>query len=190
VFHDPVLGRLAGVEGTVRSHSAQQLEIMRLLNTNDGIFLLNKHLDQVAGKVPLVLELKGVEGEDDGYVEGVAVALENYNGQVAVMSFDHWICAQFKTLLPEVPRGLTAEGNDADYDKHRQAMLDFDLQFVSYDVNELPVRFVNEVRDAGLPVITWTVRSPEQVALTYTHADQMTFEGFLPDNLLNRDNYG
>ena len=32
----------------------------------------------------------------------------------------------------------------------------------------------------GLPVITWTVRTPEQVALTKAHADQMTFEGFLP----------
>ncbi|MCA0423102.1 MAG: glycerophosphodiester phosphodiesterase, partial [Proteobacteria bacterium] len=33
----------------------------------------------------------------------------------------------------------------------------------------------------GLPVMTWTVRTPEDVALASRHADQMVFEGFLPE---------
>jgi hypothetical protein len=32
-----------------------------------------------------------------------------------------------------------------------------------------------------MPVITWTVRKPAEVAQTIAAADQMTFEGFDPD---------
>jgi hypothetical protein len=31
--------------------------------------------------------------------------------------------------------------------------------------------------------LTWTVRTPEQRARTTRYADQMTFEGFVPDDV-------
>ncbi|MFD0918058.1 glycerophosphodiester phosphodiesterase family protein [Pseudahrensia aquimaris] len=190
VFHDPDLERMTGATDTVRSQTPQQLSKHKLLDTNDTIHTLSEHLEQVAGRVPLVLELKGVEGEDAGFVEGVAKALEGYDGQVAVMSFDHWICAQFADRMPNTPRGLTAYGGADTTQIHREAMDTFDLQFVSYNVKELPSTFVNDMRSLGLPVITWTVRTPEQVEATFAHADQMTFEGFTPPNTLNRNNHG
>jgi len=43
-------------------------------------------------------------------------------------------------------------------------------------------RFIEMVRDRlGMKVITWTVRTPEQVQKTFARAHQMTFEGFDPD---------
>ncbi len=180
VFHDPVLARMTGIDGTVRAHTPAQLSSLRLLDTQDGIFTLGQHLDVVAGKVPLVLELKGVEGEDSGFVEGVAEAIQSYEGPIAVMSFDHWICDQFSKLMPEIPRGLTAEGDDTVFDDHIKAMKDYDLQFVSYHVNELPCRFVTQMRDHTLPIITWTVRTEAERIKTNQFADQMTFEGFDP----------
>lgn len=180
VFHDPLLGRMTGIDGTVRNHTPAELASMKLLNTQDGIYTLKQHLDLVAGRVPLVLELKGVEGEDAGFVEGVADALSAYDRPVCVMSFDHWICQQFHTLLPQIARGLTAEGDDAVHDIHQAAMNEYDLQFVSYSVSDLPCRFVKDVRDRGLPVISWTVRSPQQAEHSARYADQITFEGFDP----------
>ncbi len=32
----------------------------------------------------------------------------------------------------------------------------------------------------GLPLMSWTVRTPEHRALAASHADQMVFEGFVP----------
>lgn len=183
VFHDPTLDRMTSVSGNVRDKTPQELSKLKLLGTADGIYTLKQHLDAVAGKVPLVLELKGVEGEDAGFVEGVAASIEAYHGELCVMSFDHWICAQFAKLMPDVPRGLTAEGDDSTYYKHLRAMNDFDLQFVSYGVKNLPNRFVTAMRKAGLPVITWTVRDEETRRLTNQYADQMTFEGFDPRTL-------
>ena len=180
VFHDPDLVRMTGLEGTVRSRSPAQLAEMRLGKTADGIHTLREHLQLVDRAVPIVLELKGVEGEDSGFVEGVADSIRDYEGPLAVMSFDHWICAQFADLMPHVPRGLTAEGSADDAARHTGAMPDFDLQFISYGVKDLPTPFIADAREAGLPVITWTVRNERDVRATFAHADQMTFEGFLP----------
>lgn len=180
VFHDPALDRMTSVSGQVRDRTPQQLAQLNLLETNDTIQPLSEHLKLVAGRVPVVLELKGVEGADAGFVEGVARAVKDYEGQLAVMSFDHWICAQFAKLLPGLPRGLTAEGDDTCYDSHVKAMTAYDLQFISYSVRDLPCRFVAEARDHGLPVITWTVKDRAAEEKTAQFADQMTFEGFDP----------
>ena len=183
VFHDPRLDRMTDVSGNVCDKTPQELAELKLLDTADGIYTLQQHLDAVAGQVPIVLELKDVEGKDAGFVEGVAKSIDGYKGDLCVMSFDHWICAQFAKLMPDIPRGLTAEGDDDACDRHMNAMIDFDLQFVSYGVKDLPNIFVAKMREAGLPVITWTVRDEETCRLTAKHADQMTFEGFDPRTL-------
>lgn len=181
VFHDQSLDRMTGVTGKVRDHLPETLRDLRLAGTQDSIHTLSEHLEQVAGRVPLVVELKGVAGHDDGLVQTTASALAGYEGPVAVMSFDHWLVNDFAKAMPKVPRGLTAEGGDETRDIHIAIMNEADLQFVSYGINDLPNPFVAEMRDQGLPIITWTVRNAEQVALTDRYANQMTFEGFLPE---------
>ncbi|MEP1207936.1 MAG: glycerophosphodiester phosphodiesterase family protein [Rhizobiaceae bacterium] len=182
VFHDPVLERMTGEVGRVRDHNPIQLAQLHLKQSDQVIDTLATHLAQVDGKVPMILELKGVEGEDAGFVEGVAVALENYAGEVAVMSFDHWLCQQFAALLPDIPRGLTAQHGEETYQRHIDAMQDYDLQFVSYKVQDVDCRFVREMKQLGLPVITWTVKNESDRERTDQFADQMTFEGFDPRN--------
>jgi hypothetical protein len=54
------------------------------------------------------------------------------------------------------------------------------LDFISYFHGHLPNSFVTAQRQGGIPLITWTVRDENARAHTYTHADQMTFEGFDP----------
>lgn len=180
VFHDPVLGRMTGVEGKVSDLTPAELAELRLANTGDGIFTLQQHMDHVVGRVPVIIELKGVEGEDAGLVENVAQVLNNYDGQAAVMSFDHHLCAQFATLMPDIPRGLTAEGGAETASTHEKAMADFELQFVSYSINEIDLPFPQSIRAKGMPLISWTVRKGEQAERSINHGAQMTFEGFLP----------
>ena len=38
-----------------------------------------------------------------------------------------------------------------------------------------------KLRENGMPVVAWTVRDPEQLALARKHADNIIFEGFTPD---------
>ena len=183
VFHDPDLERMTGKPGQVKSLTPGQLAQLQLLDTDQVIDTLSAHLPHVNGQVPMLLELKGIEGENTGFVEGVAEALQGYHGEVGVMSFDHDLCKQFKQLMPHIPRGLTAYGGEEFYQRHIDAMHAFDLQFVSYKVQDVDTRFVREMKQSGLPVITWTVKTEADRARTEKFADQMTFEGFDPRTL-------
>ena len=82
--------------------------------------------------------------------------------------------------MPHIPRGLTAEGGNEDHEKHLHAMIEYDLQFVSYHVTELPNHFCEGMRESGIPLITWTVRDATGREITNKYADQMTFEGIDP----------
>lgn len=181
VFHDSELKRLTGLEGFVYEKTAAELAEYRVGVTEDRVPSLGQLLDLVGGHVPLVIELKGVAGKDDGLVGAVADALARYKGEAAIMSFDHWLVRQFETHARGLPAGLTAEGtSEAEIEAHF-SMLAHHISFASYRVLDLPNRFVSFVRERlALPVITWTVRDEKTVERTFAHADQMTFEGFEP----------
>jgi hypothetical protein len=53
--------------------------------------------------------------------------------------------------------------------------------FLAYWVNELPAAAPWIAHHIfGLPLLTWTVRTPEQRQRAARYADQMIFEGFVP----------
>lgn len=181
VFHDHTLDRLCGIAGDVREKSAGELALLSIGGTSDRIPKLRQMLDLVKGQVPLVIELKGRTAEDDdGFAEAVLEVLEGYEGKLALMSFDHHLLFALKRAGCPYPVGLTAEGNDpAKFFEHDEAM-QAGLDFISYHWSHLPNSFVEAQRKRGIPVITWTVRDENARRHTYTHADQMTFEGFDP----------
>lgn len=181
VFHDATLDRMTNVSGNVIDHSVQQLQKIKLAGTNDGIHTLKTHLDLVAGKVPVIIELKNAHKNNKALVSSVAKVLSTYNGPVAVMSFFARICSKFADVMPNIPRGLTAEGSEAAQERHLKRMDKYDLQFVSYNVSELPNRFVAQMKEQHIPVITWTVNTYEKMHRSYEYADQITFEGISPE---------
>ncbi|PZU85187.1 MAG: glycerophosphodiester phosphodiesterase [Shinella sp.] len=185
VFHDHDLQRLCGLKGEVRERTAGELGMLAIGGTADRIPTLRQMLALVKGRVPLVIELKGINAEeDDGLAESVLEVLEGYEGKVALMSFDHWLLKELKSLECPYPVGLTAEGADPEqFFVHDEAM-QLGLDFVSYCAPHLPNSFVTALREKGIPVITWTVRDEIMREHTYKYADQMTFEGFDPRETL------
>ena len=182
VFHDTELQRLTGTDGLIWQRTAAELAAVRIGGTADHAPTLKEMLDLVAGRVPIVIELKGIPGRDAGLVETVARLLRGYKGKAAIMSFDHWLIRDFPRYAEGIPAGLTAWGDkNQDFEAHH-SMLGHGLSFVSYGVIHLPNPFVTFVRaKLSMPVITWTVRDKDAVDRTFAHADQMTFEGFDPD---------
>lgn len=182
VFHDNDLKRLANVEGSIFEKTAAQMADLRIGGTDDHAPTLKEMLDLVAGRVPLVIELKGIEGKDEGLVAAVAALLRAYDGPAAIMSFDHWLIRQFASHAAGIPAGLTAHGNKPEELEAHFSMLAHPISFVSWGVHDLPSPFVAFVRDElSMPVITWTARDEDSRLATQTYADQMTFEGFDPD---------
>ncbi len=181
-FHDASLDRLTNQTGLVIDRDFEDLQSIRLGKTKDTIDTLEDVLLEVAGDVPIIIEMKG-RGNPTvarALASGVARDLVNYPGEAAVMSFEHEVLTAFKKTGSKRPLGLVAEGvGEKALEAHRSA-LPLGIVFVSYAVKALPNAFVEEVRNVHeMPVITWTVTTPEDVALAKEHADQMTFEGFL-----------
>ncbi len=181
VFHDDDLDRLTDETGPVAACSAAHLGDLRVGGTTDRIPTLTGALDRIAGRVPVVIELKDNDARNALLAAAVAADLDAYDGAAAVMSFSQDLLAHFKRTRSLIPFGLTAEGVGAAALGAHQSAFDLGIGFVSYHVDALPNAFVTDARARGLPIITWTVRTQRQVKLTQLYADQMTFEGFDPD---------
>lgn len=181
VFHDDTLDRLTDREGPVAAWTAASLGALPVGGTADTIPTLAETLTRIGGRVPVVIEMKDNGARNSELARAVADDLADYGGPCAVMSFEHDLIAAFAATGSPVPVGLTAMGTGEAALASHESAFDLGIAFVSYHVAALPNRFVETVRSRAMPVITWTVRTPEEVALTRAHADQMTFEGFDPD---------
>lgn len=184
VIHDDDLKRLTGTDGYVWQRTVAELAALRVGGTADHVPTLSEVLALVAGRVPLVIEIKGTPGHDTGLVASVGRLLKSYKGKAAIMSFDHWLIRDFAKDAPGIPGGLTAYGRENKLIEAHFSMLAHDIAFTSYAAGDLPNPFVTFVREKlKMPVITWTIRDQPAIDLTFRHADQMTFEGFEPETM-------
>jgi len=182
VFHDADLDRLTAERGPLAERTAEQLGRIRLSGGQDTIPTLRETLDRVAGKVPLLIEVKSDRGHR---VEALCLAvrrvLEGYRGDHAVMSFDPRVSRWFRRHSPLTVRGLVmSEENEKALAGRIKRHLNLWLarpDFLAYDIRDLPGRFPGSQRRRGLPLATWTVRSPELLARALDHADAPTVEG-------------
>ena len=92
LFHDYALDRLTDAVGSIRSLPCAELQALKLSGTNEGIPTLAEALDLVAGRVPLVIEIKDQDGQlgpTVGALEAqVGAVLRGCAGPVAVISFN------------------------------------------------------------------------------------------------------
>jgi glycerophosphoryl diester phosphodiesterase len=196
VFHDHALDRLTAEVGPVRDRTAAELGAIRLKRGADMIPTLDAVLRLVAGRVPLLIEVKDQDGAMGtsriGPLEyAVARALNSYTGPVAVMSFNPHSVAAMQKAAPNTPRGLVTDDWSADAwpnvaATRRDALrtiADYDLlgcSFISHDASDLHRPRVAELRDQGATILTWTVRSHEAERAARRIAHAVTFEGYLP----------
>lgn len=182
VFHDWDLARLAGETGLAAERSADELEALHLLGTEQHPVRLSRFLDVVGGRVPLLIEIKSQPGYDVEWTcASVAWLLDSYVGDVSVMSFDPKVSMWFAFEAPDVVRGLVGtdsfdngfEGVWRDPEAIAQAQPDF----LAIDVRDLTRPEAAAWRAGGHPLLTWTVRSPETRATGLALADALIAEG-------------
>lgn len=185
VFHDETLDRLTGESGPVARRSAAQLGQVVLSGSADTIPTLRQVLAEVAGRAPVLIEVKSDrETRIAALCLAVRRVLEGYTGPHAVMSFDPRVSHWYSVHSPYTVRGLVvSEGEDRALPgriRRRLALWHARPDFLAYDVRDLPSRFAAAQRRRGLPVLTWTVRSPEYRERAADHADAAIFEGTAP----------
>lgn len=193
VFHDFTLDRLTQERGDVAGWTSEALCRVQLNDTGDRISSLGDVIEFVAGRVPLVIEIKSRFRGDLRPAEIVADIVSKRPAGIAVKSFDPDIVHHLQTLAPSIPRGFIGM-DDYEHDEFAHLTVEEKLalsklkhfermqpDFLSWRVRDLPASttFLRQASH-GVPMMSWTVRTEEDRRIVHDHADQMVFEGFLP----------
>jgi glycerophosphoryl diester phosphodiesterase len=189
VFHDREVFRLTGKEGCVSAYTAAELGKMPVGGTVHTIPALKEVLALVGGRVPLLIETKNAGGAG-ALEQALYKQMQGYSGAWAVQSFWPFCIGLLKMHAPKNPRGPLSAGvggwaDGTPGDKLffvRRLLTNFLCRpnFISYEHMDLQNGTVQRLRENGIPVLAWTVRTEKEAAQAKMLADNIIFEGFLP----------
>lgn len=193
VFHDHTLDRLTLGNGPIITQTATTLTSLAFRDSSTHMGTLDDLLRQVAGREALVVEVKSRFDGDTAITRRIAECVRDYAGPLVLKSFDPAMIIALRDAGVRQPLGIVAM---ADYVGGEFAHLSSDEQrslanllhfaetrpdFLSWRHADLPSAAPYLCRtQLGLPVMSWTIRSPLDAARAAPHIDQMVFEGFLP----------
>ncbi len=193
VHHDDALGRLTDGTARLADMSATDIKAVRFKGSTARILTLGELCELVAGRSPLLLELKSRFDNDLRLAKRTAELVARYSGRAAIMSFDPDLIEAVRNASPDLTRGIVAERHysDPEWDGlpfSRKQSLAWLLharrsrpQFLAYSVQDLPAAPALIARRLfGLPLLTWTVRSENMQRRAARWADQIIFEGWRP----------
>ncbi len=166
VFHDWELDRLTGETGPLAARAAAELGKVKLTGSDDAIPTLRQVLDLVAGRAPLLVEIKSRrETRVPPLCLAVRRELEGYRGPHAVIGFDPRVIRWFALYSPLTPRGLSFT-DDGDKSlprriRRRLALWHARPDFITYNIKDLPDRFAANQRRRGMKLVAWTIATPE-----------------------------
>lgn len=190
VFHDEKLIRVTKQDGYVTKLKKSDLENIFLIsgdgkNTDQHIPTFREVLDFVAGRVPLLIEIKN-QGKVGHLESKVIEELRNYNGEFAIQSFNPYTLEYFKNNAPHIIRGQLScffDKNELKGAIKRSALKKLKLNkiakpdFISYRFTDLPNKYVEKT---GLPVLAWTIQNNADMEKIIPFCDNIIFENFIP----------
>ena len=179
-----------GDAGQVGLEAVQQL---RLLGTEERIPLFSEVLDIVAGKIPIIVEVK-YQKNYPALCEKMMSQLRDYTGLYCVESFHPQVILWMKNHAPAVARGLLSdrytegEGNMTRLTPATWAsqQLLFNWltapDFIAYNYLTAPrTRTLSLIREVWhAPCVAWTVRDESKVPLALARFDAVIFERYRP----------
>jgi glycerophosphoryl diester phosphodiesterase len=189
VFHDEELERLTGAAGRLADRTAADLAALRLKGTDERIPTLMEALTEIGRRAMVQIELKTPYGAVGPLERRVHEIIIDHAGPVAVIGFNPYSHAWFADRFPGVLRGLDSHAyatapHLAEEQRRAFARLEHveiaRPHFLALDVAMLGADAAVRKRSEGLPVVAWTVRSPEQQAAIRETCDNIIFEGFTP----------
>ena len=192
VIHDHALARTTGCDGKIEDLTADQLANYPLESTGETIPNFRDVLALYAGKAPLIIELKAIDGNHAALCEAACKAMEGYEGPWCMESFDPRCIRWLKKNYPSVIRGQLTENFFASKNE-LPAALKFILRhnlvnfltvpdFVSYKFADRKHTITNaicrKVWDAQ--GVSWTIKTQEEFDTAVKEGWLPIFEGFTP----------
>ncbi len=192
VFHDAELSRVTGDCRRVRDLTAKELSELSLSGTAEGIPTFREVLDTVAGRVPILVEIKEDNAKEKDVTPAALALLADYRGEYLIEGFNPFSISAVKKLAPDTVRGLLCQHFTAEksfrtisYRLLQHFLLNVLCrpQFIAFNRehrNYFPFRLQKAV--FRVPAFAWTVRSAEEEAECVAAGfDTVIFENYLPD---------
>ena len=188
VFHDEDLKRVTGLDKKLADCTVEELQQLKLGNTDETIPTLKEVLALVNGQVPLLIEIKN-EGKVGALEETLYNDLKDYKGRYAIQAFNPFVLEWYKNNAPEVIRGQLS-GSYADnglawYKKIvlRNLLLNFKSKpaFIAYEIDAMPKGFVKKQQDKGIITLGWTARDKESYDKALKYFDNVIYENVSVD---------
>ena len=146
--------------------------------------VLSEVLDDVGGRVPLLLDLKSANRP--ALAHAVLRALAGYRGPVALQDFNPLSLAVLRRGRAAYPLGQISgrlEPLPAALRPLVRAMPANAVlrpEFMNVELAALPSRATSFWRRRGTPLLAWTARTPAEAQRAATVADNYLFSGFVP----------
>ncbi|HEY7005125.1 MAG TPA: glycerophosphodiester phosphodiesterase family protein [Sphingomicrobium sp.] len=172
VFHDPDAWRMCGSPMRIAQSTGRELSRLRV--GEHPIPTLESLLALVAGRVPLLLEIK-VENDIWRWIPVLKRELHGYKGPFGVMSFDPRIPRLLKTNLTAVRRGLVVDAKLSPLRRRLYLSL-AGANFLAVERSLLAQPWVTKSR-SRMPIYTWTIRTAAERTQAEVQADALIWEG-------------
>lgn len=192
VIHDSELKRTTGRDGKIESLTASDLDNCYLEGTMQTIPRFSQVLEMLAGRAPLIVELKTDGNNVAALCEKTCQMLDGYAGAYCLESFDPRCIRWLRKNRPDLIRGQLTEN----FFKSKTSKLPWFLKllltyqmlnflttpdFVAYkfrdrkNLSDLIVRKLWQT-----PCVTWTLLSKRELDTAVSENRIPIFEGFEP----------
>ena len=192
LFHDDTLTRVCGAEKKVSELTYDELQAYSLSGTDEKIPTLTEFLELIDGRVPLLIELKGVT-LDTELCDVIAPMLDSYTGEFVVESFNPFLLKRMKELRPSIARGQLVTSLNKRKMKEQSAIKNYALaamltnflsrpNFIAYDMNypKTLAIFVT-TKLFGAPKCVWTVDKNDDYVKYLSEEKYPIFDRFTPE---------
>jgi glycerophosphoryl diester phosphodiesterase len=188
VFHDDDLRRAVGVDLRLARVSYETLRAQRLFGTDLRAPALADVLALVAGRVPIMLEVK-YRGRSSRIAQAVQQAIASYAGRLAIQSFNPFVMAWFRRHTRGRALGQLAGPLEEDPMSGLERLATRRLltlalsrpDFINYDLRALPDPWISWLSSRlQLPLVCWTVRNEQDQKRAENHGINYVFEGIRP----------
>lgn len=191
VFHDYTLKRVCGVEGKVKDFTYEELQQFTLCKSNERIPRFVDVLNEVDGKVPLIVEHK-IEGLDTSLCPIVDALLREYEGQYCMESFNPLGVYWYRKNHKEVVRGQLSQSFSMAEDEQYSGVLYFALQHLLFNFLAKPdfIAFHHKHHKCvsrricstlyGNTPACWTIKTQEEFDEALKHFKIIIFDSFIP----------
>lgn len=190
VHHDNSLKRMTGQDIQIARSTLAEVRACKLPN-GEPIPTYDEVLDTVAGRIPMIVELKTEDGNHAALGQAVHERMQRYDGAWCMESFDPQAVKWFRLNAPEIIRGQLAYDAAGKGKTPREFMRNLGCASMLQNLLGRPdfIAFsAKSVKWHSLPIhllrlmkpwfVAWTVRSQEDMDRFRAKWDIQIFEKF------------